>query len=406
MSQTAVIIIPVYNESATIGAMIECLTLQVFKQTAWQCLILVVDGNSPDGTADIVREAQRRHPEVHLLVEEKKEGLGAAYFKGFDYAVRRIGADVLIEFDGDFQHPPEAIPLLLAEIDRGADLVLGSRKRPGGSYPAHWDRLRLFFSRFGGFVARIILFFPHRSFRQVTDPTTGLKATRVGENYHALDFPAFSTKGFGYKLEMLFKLVQGGAIVAEIPLQFQTRRAGESKMTGQTPLDILSTVLRLRWQAEATQRFIKFALIGFAGYLVNAGLLEVFARSPFLASLLQHHPGLGRLPGGAFLAHPSGWAAALATEGAIIHNFVWNHFWTFSGRSAGRMGDFARKFLSFNMCSFGSVLIQFCAMALATHVLGDTMAIRQITLILTIGLLVVPLNWFIYNVVIWKHRAC
>ncbi|HWQ10448.1 MAG TPA: GtrA family protein, partial [Holophaga sp.] len=203
-----------------------------------------------------------------------------------------------------------------------------------------------------------------------------------------------------------FKLVQQGAVVAEIPLQFRTRKEGESKMTGQTPLDILATVLRLRWKAEGTRRFVKFALIGFSGYLLSAGLLEVFSRSSSLATLLQNHQGLAHLPGGRFLAQPSGWAAALATEGAIIHNFIWNHFWTFSGRNAGRLWDFARKFMGFNLCSFASVLVQFCAMALATQVLGDTMAIRQVTLILAIGFLVVPLNWLLYNGVIWKRQAC
>ena len=165
--------------------------------------------------------------------------------------------------------------------------------------------------------------------------------------------------------------------------------------------------MRLRWKAEATQRFLKFAVIGFSGYLLNAGLLELFARSSFLAALLQHHPGLGHLPGGAFLTRPSGWAAALATEGSIIHNFIWNHVWTFHGRSAGRLGESTRKFLSFNLCSFGSVLIQFLR-----HGAGDPHAGRhdgdpadhahpdhRVPS-------VVPLNWLIYNCVIWKHQAC
>jgi dolichol-phosphate mannosyltransferase len=256
MPKIAVVVIPVYNEAASIGAMIEQLTERTFHETDWECSLLVVDGNSPDGTAEIVRAVQPSHPNVHLLVEEKKEGIGAAYFKGFKYAVRSLGAEVLIEFDGDFQHPPETIPLLLRAIDQGADLSLGSRKRPGGCYPKNWDPLRLFFSKVGGFVARMLLFFPHRSFWQVTDPTTGLKATRVNDKYRALDFSKFAYRGFAYKLEMLFRLVEQGAVIAEIPLPFQTREEGESKMTGQTPLEILGAAFRLRLGSESFTRFL------------------------------------------------------------------------------------------------------------------------------------------------------
>jgi len=173
----AVVIIPTFNESESIGATIDGLLAHASSRASWKCSLLVVDGNSPDGTAEIVRRYMALHPEIQLIVEEKKEGIGAAYFKGFRHAVNAMDADVLIEFDGDSQHPPESIPDLLLAIDDGSDLVLGSRRRPGGGYPAHWDSLRLLFSRAGGFLARLILFFPSRDFWIVTDPTTGLTAT-------------------------------------------------------------------------------------------------------------------------------------------------------------------------------------------------------------------------------------
>jgi len=244
---TAVVVIPTYNEADSIGRMIDCLCGQVFPSLkGWSAQLLVVDGRSPDGTATVVEGRLKSISSLHLLVEEKKEGIGAAYFKGFDYAVKKLGADVVVEFDGDFQHPPESIPAVLAKMEDGADCVLGSRRIPGGSYPSGWDFRRLVYSRVGGFVARVLLFFPGRGFWRVTDPTTGLKATRVRGCLDKLDFSTFISRGFGYKLEMLYKIVEGGGRIEEIPLAFRLREAGESKITGQTPADVFGTVLKLR----------------------------------------------------------------------------------------------------------------------------------------------------------------
>ncbi|HET6487139.1 MAG TPA: polyprenol monophosphomannose synthase, partial [Spirochaetia bacterium] len=243
--RTAVIVIPTFNEASSIGMLLDELVHTVLPATPWDCRVLVVDGNSPDGTAEIVRKASRECAGVHLLVEEKKEGLGAAYVKGFRHAVAELKADAVVEFDGDLQHPPEVIPRLLAEIDAGADLVLGSRRRPGGSYPKGWSPLRRFLSSVGGFAARLLLFFPSRLFRAVTDPTTGLKATRVDERFLALDLSALS-RGFAYKLEMLSLLAGAGAVIREVPLAFRLRGGGESKLEGQAPWEILWTCILLR----------------------------------------------------------------------------------------------------------------------------------------------------------------
>ncbi len=406
MEKTAVIVVPTYNESATIGTLIADLENRIFPACTWNCSILVVDGASPDGTADVVRQLQRQYSSLHLLAEEKKEGLGAAYFKGFRYADEQLGAQAVIEFDGDLQHPPEAIWDLLAALDQGADLVLGSRKVKGGSYPGRWDPFRLFLSQFGGWVARLLLFFPMKAFWTITDATTGLKATRVDERFRALNFDEFKSRGFAYKIEMLFKLVQWGARVAEVPLKFQTREAGESKMTGQTPWEIFQIAFQLRWEHKGTRRFLKFGLVGLTGYLVNAVLLEVFARSTWVAQLAAHFTFLEKYGLLGFLALTSGWAAALSVEGSIVNNFLWNNFWTFHKDKARNLLSLLRKFLGFNLTSLGSVIIQFVTIGVSTHLLGNTTGVRQITLILTIGLLVLPYNWVMYNKVIWrrKHR--
>ena len=400
----AVVVIPTYNEAATIGGLVDYLYEKTFPSVdGWDMSIVIVDGNSPDGTADVIRKLLPRFPSLHLIVEPEKSGIGAAYFRGFRYAVSALEAHVLIEFDGDFQHPPETIPLLLRKIDEGADLVLGSRAVKGGAYPRQWGLKRLFLSKVGGFVARFILFFPSRSFFKVSDPTTGLKATRVGEAYHNLNFDKFISKSFGYKLEMLFHLVKDGVSISEIPLVFQLRGEGESKIESNTPREILHTVLKLRLSDPATRRFIKFGIVGFMGYLVNALGVEILVRSDITGYLATNFvnsyvPYIHEI-----LSQRSSWAAAFATELAILSNFLLNNVWTFKDRTIEGL-SVLKKFLHFNLTSFGAVLLQFFAVGAATLIFGETVLVRQSALIGAIILLVVPYNWFVYNTVIWKNR--
>jgi dolichol-phosphate mannosyltransferase len=404
-TRTAVIVIPTSNEAESIGTILDELIRRVFPSAAWDCHALVVDANSSDGTADVVREMQKRSEKVHLIVEQKKEGLGAAYFKGFRYAMDDLSADVVVEFDGDLQHPPDSIPDLLRALDQGADLVLGSRRRPGGSYPRRWSIVRRFLSEVGGFLSRVLLFFPLKAFWQVTDPTTGLKATRVDDRFRSLDFASFLSTGFGYKLEMLFRLVQAGARIREVPLQFRLREAGESKMEGQAPWDILKTCMILRLRDAGTRKFFKFALVGFSGYIVNGLLLEVFSRLQFIRTLAVNFSFL-RSTALAFLSQQSGWASILSVEGSILSNFLWNSIWTFRSSGAQTPGSTVIRLLGFNLTSVGAILIQAVSVGSATRLLGDSTLVRQLALVATIGLLVLPYNWLVYNRLIWrKPRA-
>ncbi len=402
-TRSAVIVIPTSNEADSIGAILDDLIDRVFLSTPWNCQVLVVDANSADGTADIVRRTQRRSGKVHLIVEQVKEGLGAAYFKGFRYAVDVLSADAVVEFDGDLQHPTDAIPVLLAALDRGADLVLGSRKRPGGSYPRGWSFVRRFLSEVGGFASRVLLFFPLKAFWQVTDPTTGLKATRVDARFRHLDFGSFLSTGFAYKLEMLFHLVHAGARVSEVPLQFRLREAGESKMEGQAPREILRTCIVLRARHEGTARFLKFAVVGLSGYVVNGLLLELFARMPFILAIAGYFQFLHGTAL-AFLSQQSGWASMLSVEASILSNFFWNNIWTFRSALPSKRRTVVGRLLGFNLTSVGAILIQAVAVGSATRLFGDTTLVRQLSLVVTICLLVLPYNWLVYNRLIWKKK--
>jgi dolichol-phosphate mannosyltransferase len=376
----AVVIIPTYNEAGTIGEMIDTLCTKIFpKIKDYQCKLLVVDDTSPDGTYKIVQAKQKKYSNLELYLNAKKAGIGGAYVKGFRYAMKELKADVLIEFDADFQHPPKDIPVLLKQISQGYDYVLGSRKIKGGSNPKGWGFKRVFFSEVGGLVARLVMFFPGKTFFQVTDPTTGLKASRVKGFVDTMDMDHLYSRSFGYKLEFLFKMVQLGAKVKEIPLQFGLRTKGESKIEPKTAKDIFRTVFLLRWNDPTTQKFIKFGTVGFIGYLVNAIGLSVFFN----------------------LSHTEWIAWLVSTELAIISNFTWNNLWTFKNEKINGALEIVKKFLQFNLTSLGALGIQTVA---GVGLVALTHLNRQLLLPFIIVFLVLPYNWLMYNKIIWKKK--
>lgn len=387
----AVVVIPTYKEVAQIGKMVEHLhTITFPKIKNFDMRLLVVDGNSPDGTADLIRQKQKKFKNLDLLVETKKEGIGAAYVKGFRYAMDKLKADVVIEFDSDFQHPPKMIPQLLNEIEKGADYVMGSRKLKGGGNPKGWGIDRVFWSEVGGFSARTIMFFPTKAFFQVTDPTGGLKASRVKGFVDTMDMDNLYSRSFGYKLEFLYKMVKLGAKIKEIPYQFGLRVAGESKIEPQTAKDILRTAILLRWNDSTTQKFIKFGCIGLFGFIINKLGLDIFAK--LLGDLISV-VGVRNLV-----------ANALAAEVSIVSNFILNNLWTFKNEKLVWGARLVKKFITFNLSSVVSgIVLPSMVIGIGTQIFGDSY--RTLFLFVGVFLITVPLNWFIYNTVIWKKKS-
>ena len=218
--------------------------------------LLVVDDTSPDGTYKIVKSHQKKYQNLHLLTNPKKAGIGYAYIVGFKHAMTKLKADFIFEFDGDFQHPPKMIPQMLEQATQGFDVVIGSRKIKGGSNPKGWGFKRIFFSEAGGLVARLILFFPGKNFLKVTDPTTGLRLTRVKGFLDQVDFDHFYSLEFSYKLQLLYQLISLNPKFKELPLQFGLREKGESKIKGSTLVDSLRTAFLTRINDPATKKFL------------------------------------------------------------------------------------------------------------------------------------------------------
>lgn len=400
-SPIAVVIVPTYNEVDNIGRTLDYLLDKTFpyieaKQGGltfdWNMHILVVDGNSPDGTGKLVEKYAQKYKNVHLYTETSKDGIGAAYLKGFKYAKDKLKADYVFEFDSDLQHPPETIPVMLQKMEEGYDHVIGSRKIEGGSNPKGWGFKRVFFSEVGGFVARFIMFFPFQNFFKVTDPTTGLKVTRVKGFIDQMDLDDFShllSKSFGYKLQLLFETLKMKAKFCEIPLQFQVRTAGESKIEPQTAKEIFRVAILLRWRDEFTQKFLKFGLVGGFGFIVNIIGGRIFKNifTPLIESTAVIN----------FISN------AIAAELAIINNFIWNNLWTFAQEKISQSNQIVSKFVTFNISSLiTGIAIPSTVILFLTTLFGDYFLIYQIIAIFG---LTIPLNWYIYNKVIWKKKA-
>jgi dolichol-phosphate mannosyltransferase len=371
-----VIIIPTYNEHDNTVKMIETLAGIVPKIPDHRVEVLYVDDSSPDGTAEVVKQAQSEYKWLYLLAGGKKAGLGMAYARGMQYAMTDMQADFLMEFDADFQHPPEMIPRLIAEIDHGYDYILGSRYIKGGSIPAEWSFNRKFLSVGGNFFARFALLMP-----QVHDVTGGFKLSRVKDFVDRFDFSTLLSRQFAYKIHLLAYMVNAGAKVKEVPFKFNNRSAGESKIMKNEMTETLRVIFMYQIRNPKIIRFVKFGTVGFIGYVVNASLLYLFTRF--------------------------GWSSVAAwgvsTELAIISNFTWNNLWTFKDQKISGVKMLVSKFIQFNVASMGGLLIQI-TVGVLTDWLFKTPQYRQIVLPFTIAFLVLPYNYLMYTLVIWKKK--
>ena len=187
----------------------------------WRCsCTLVIDDNSPDGTGGLADAIAAREPRVHVLHRAGKEGLGKAYLAGFAWALAR-GYELILEMDADFSHDPKYLPALL-ERAREADLVLGSRYVAGGG-TVNWGLGRKLISRGGSLYARTILGVP------VRDLTGGFKCFRR-RVLESIDLGTVECSGYAFQIELTYRAIRKGFQVVEMPIVFEDRRVGESKI--------------------------------------------------------------------------------------------------------------------------------------------------------------------------------
>jgi dolichol-phosphate mannosyltransferase len=212
------VVVPTYDEVDNLERILERL-----HDAVPEAHVLVVDDASPDGTGELADKLAAGDERVHVLHRTAKAGLGPAYVAGFRWA-RARGYDVLVEMDADGSHAPEQLPDLLAPLQAGADLVLGSRYVPGGRV-VDWPLHRLMLSRAGNAYTRWALRLPLR------DATGGYRAVR-GTLIDRLPFDDVASQGYCFQVDWAWRAVRGGARVVEVPITFAERTLGRSKMSG------------------------------------------------------------------------------------------------------------------------------------------------------------------------------
>jgi dolichol-phosphate mannosyltransferase len=233
------LVLPTYNEAPNIQAIVKEAHLELAR-TVTECHILVVDDGSPDGTGRIADRLASENRAVKVLHRPVKEGLGRAYLSGFDYALAR-GADLVIEMDADHSHDPRDLPRLLAAA-ANADLVLGSRYVEGGAV-RDWPLPRRLLSRSGSCYSRRVLRV------DIRDLTGGFKCFRR-DTLHAIDYRDTYADGYGFQIELTYRAVNAGMRVSEIPIVFQDRRLGTSKMNAAIAIEAMWKVPALRLRSR------------------------------------------------------------------------------------------------------------------------------------------------------------
>lgn len=237
------IILPTYNEKENICEMIDTLERDIFPQIKNYIMnILVVDDNSPDGTTQLVQNYMKKYSNLDITVDEKK-GLGIAYKRGVEYAVYNMNADLVIKMDSDFQHNPKYIIDLIMKHDEGYNYVIGSRFCKGGSSSKDLGLFRRFLSKYGGLVTRIILFYPKINI--ISDVSSGLTLANVKNVLSKIDFSKVSS-GFYYTTQMLYQVVKMDVKIGEIPISFDIRTRGKTKMPLSNIPKTLITMIALR----------------------------------------------------------------------------------------------------------------------------------------------------------------
>ncbi len=306
------IIVPTYNERENIEELVKRIDASLRKE-GLKYEIIIVDDNSPDGTADVAESLSSKYP-IKVVRRPGKLGLSSAVLDGFKVAE----GDLVVVMDADLQHPPEVIPKLVRTAANGCDIVIASRYVKGGSV-GEWSVLRKLISKGATLIARILL--PQS--RNVKDPMSGffLFKREVLEGSEGLD-----PKGFKILLEILVKGRYRS--VCEVPFKFGQRFKGQSKLGMKEVINYVIHVLTL------SPSYLKFAIVGGIGTIVNLAVLYV---ERYLLGI------------------PHVIAAPIAIEVSVLNNFTLNDLWTFK---TARKGSWVSRLVKFHGSSAAGILTQ------------------------------------------------
>lgn len=324
------IIIPTYNEIDNIEKLIKT----VFEFIPGDSGILVVDDNSPDGTAKAVEKMINDYPErLFILNRPGKQGLAAAYLAGFSWGWDGPW-DVFLEMDADFSHDPKYIPLMLEQIETH-EAVIGSRNIKDGGVEG-WSFTRNAVSKGGSLYSRIVLGCP------VMDLTGGYNMWRKSA-LEKISLSSIISQGYSFQIEMKYKAYRAGCAIKEIPIIFKDRKQGKSKMSKKIFLEALVNIWRIRnTDKPALGQFIKFFITGGLGTVTN---LVIFF---LLADMMKFNEIPVSI--GCFMI-------------AVTQNYFFNHFWSFKRATADIKPSF-KKWMTFVLFSLTGLVVNVTVMKL------------------------------------------
>jgi len=333
------VILPTYNESKNIREMVSRLTHILEPRYTGAYEIIVVDDDSQDRTWELAQALAAEFPQLRVMRRQKERGLSTAVIRGWQAS----RGELLAVIDADLQHPPELALKLCDEMEGGADLALASRHVEGGGV-SDWSILRRILSRAAQVLGLIIL---PGVVGKVSDPMSGFFMIR------RTAIQGVELNPLGYKI--LIEVLGRGRIrwIGEVPYVFQERARGESKVTGRVYIDYFRHLVRLRVSTLPINRFVRFAVVGLSGVVVDMGVLFLLSDPSMLGW------GLTR-------------SKLIAAELAIINNFIWNDAWTFNDIASHQRGIRHRlqRFAKFQLICLGGLILNTVLLNLQFNLLG------------------------------------
>ena len=356
------IIVPTYNESDSVTPLTEQID-GVLSGRDYE--IVFVDDDSPDGTAEKVSSISDTFPVKAVVRKEGKRGLAPSVVDGFDH----VTGEIVVVMDADLQHPPTAIPALVKEIEDGTDIAVASRYIPGGEMPG-LSPVRKLVSKGATLLAHLIL----PRVRTVNDPMSGFFA------FKRKVVEGIELRPIGFKILLEILTLGKFETTKEVPIKFEARDAGESKLNFREQIHYLKHLFSLFKRNGEFFRFCKFCTIGFSGVIVNLGIMW----------LLTEKAGIFYIA-----------SAAISIEVSIISNFLLNNHFTFSDRKQRGFVAIVKRLIRFNTVSLIGVGINLFAIWLLTSVFGIYYLLSNCVGIV----LATSWNYLVNNWWTWKWRS-
>ena len=321
------IVTPTYNERENVPVFVKELDEVMCKHNIPYELI-IVDDNSPDGTAEVARQQKPKCGKIKVIVRKNERGLASAVIRG----IKEASTKYVVVMDVDLQHPPSVVPKIVEKLKEGYDLVVASRYTKGGGIE-NWSKIRLLISKGATLLARI--FVPKSSL--TTDPMSGF----FGLRKDVVEGVNLSPRGYKILLEILAK----GKVkkVVDVPYVFRNRFAGESKLGGKVMLDYVLHLLKLAKETGEIKRMLVFSTIGLTGIFVNEGTLYVAYE-------------LGNLKSFGYLGLAI--AGFLGFEASVIYNFLLHERITFADRIKEIKRSKFKRFVHYEIASLSGLVAQ------------------------------------------------